>query len=297
VLADGGALRHGLDHRSAEVLRVRAREPDPLDAVHRVAGAQQLAELGADLGQQVAAPRVHVLAEQGQLPDSLPRELRHLGEHVARPAAHLAAAHRRDDAVRARGVAAHRDLHPGLEPTLAVHRQARGEGALLGRPPRPSLHAEPARAQPFAEVRDRARAECDVDVRIEGEETFALGLGVAAADRDHHVRSLALACSCIAHVGGELRVRLLADRAGVEDDDVGLGLRRRLAEPELFEHPLDALGVVRVHLAPERRDVVPAVHGRRVAVAGPRLLRRRGGRRVSPASHRGARTRPRGPAA
>src|SRR5207249_2139664 len=74
------------------------------------------------------------------------------------------------------------------------------------------------------------------------------------------------------HVGSELRIRLLADRAGVEDDDVRLGLRRRLAEPELFEHPLDALGVVRVHLAPERRDVVPAVHGRRVAVAGPPFL-------------------------
>ena len=34
--------------------------------------------------------------------------------------------------------------------------------------------------------------------------------------------------------------------------------RRRLAEPELLEHALDALGVVRVHLAAERRDVVAA---------------------------------------
>ena len=34
----------------------------------------------------------------------------------------------------------------------------------------------------------------------------------------------------------------------------------RLAEPELLEHALDALGVVRVHLAPERRNVV-AAHG------------------------------------
>ena len=48
VLADGVALGHRGDHRLAEVLRVRAREADPLDPVDRVAGAQQLAELGAD---------------------------------------------------------------------------------------------------------------------------------------------------------------------------------------------------------------------------------------------------------
>ena len=39
-------------------------------------GAQQLAELGVDVGQQVAAPRVDVLAEQRQLAHALVRELR-----------------------------------------------------------------------------------------------------------------------------------------------------------------------------------------------------------------------------
>ena len=52
VLADGVALGHRRDHRLAEVLRVRAREADALDPVDRVAGAQQLAELGADLGRR-----------------------------------------------------------------------------------------------------------------------------------------------------------------------------------------------------------------------------------------------------
>ena len=46
VLADCCALGDRGDHRLAEVLRVRAREADPLDAVDGVAGAQQLAELG-----------------------------------------------------------------------------------------------------------------------------------------------------------------------------------------------------------------------------------------------------------
>src|SRR5581483_6632553 len=52
--------------------------------------------------------------------------------------------------------------------------------------------------------------------------------------------------------------RLLADRARVEDDDVRLVLRAGLAEAELLEHALDALAVVRVHLAPERRDEIAA---------------------------------------
>src|SRR5207249_3881462 len=68
-------------------------------------------------------------------------------------------------------------------------------------------------------------------------------------------------------MSGETGVRLLADRAGVEDDDVRLLLDGRLAEAELLEHALDPLAVVSVHLAAERGDVV-APHGRRVAGLG-----------------------------
>ena len=46
VLAHRVALGDRGDHRLAEVLRVRAREADALDALDRVAGAEQLAELG-----------------------------------------------------------------------------------------------------------------------------------------------------------------------------------------------------------------------------------------------------------
>ena len=106
-------------------------------------------------------------------------------------------------------------------------------------------------------MRDRAGAERDVDLRVELEDPFALRLGVAAADGDDELRVLALPRSRVAEVGRELGVGLLADRAGVEDEDVGVRLRWRLAEPERFEHALDPLGVVSVHLAAEGRDVVP----------------------------------------
>src|SRR5207302_7145813 len=123
---------------------------------------------------------------------------------------------------------------------------------------------------PRAEVRDRARSERDVHGRIELEQSLTLRLRVAAADGDHRVRLRALAGDRLTDVRGELRVWLLADRAGVEDDHVGLLLRGRLAEAELLEHALDPLRVVGVHLAAERGDVV-AAHAGMVALDGPRL--------------------------
>src|SRR5919204_27746 len=63
VFADRSALGHGLDHRPAEVLWVRAGKTDSFDPLDRVAGAQELAEIGADLRQEVAAERVDVLSE------------------------------------------------------------------------------------------------------------------------------------------------------------------------------------------------------------------------------------------
>ena len=266
LLAHGIALGHRGDHRIAEVLRVRAREPDPLDAVDGVARAEQLAELGADLRQQVAAPRVDVLPEQRDLLDALRGEPRDLGEDLAGAPALLAAADGRDDAIGAHRVAAHRHLHPRLEGALAVHRQLGREAAVV-ETEAAARDADAARAEPLAEVRDRAGPERDVDGRVELEDALALRLGVAAADGDHAVRVFALPRGRFAEIRGELRVRLLADRARVEDDDVRFVGGRRLTETELLEHAFDALAVVRVHLAAERRDVVPphAGEGSRVA--------------------------------
>ena len=56
VLADCVAFRHRLDHRSAEVLGMRACEPDPLDPFDGIAGTQELAELGPDVGREVPSP-------------------------------------------------------------------------------------------------------------------------------------------------------------------------------------------------------------------------------------------------
>jgi len=52
----------------------------------------------------------------------------------------------------------------------------------------------------------------------------------------------------------------LADRAGVEQDQIGVVTVRGFLVAERLEHALHALGVVLVHLAPEGGDVV-ALHG------------------------------------
>src|SRR6266566_8492840 len=158
VLANGFALRHRRDHGRAEVLGVRAREADALDAVDGVASPQELAELGAEVRGKIAAPRVHVLAEQCDLAHALSGEARHLRDDLARTTRHLASANRGDDAVGALRVAAHRDLHPRLEPALTVHRKLAGEHTVLDSEAA-TRDAEPTCAEPLPEVRDRARAE------------------------------------------------------------------------------------------------------------------------------------------
>ena len=131
VLADGVALGHRGDHGHPEVLRVRAREANALDALDGVHRAQQLAELGANVGPEISPPRVDVLAQQRDLANAVVCEPRDLGEDLARPPADLAAAHGGHDAVGAHRVAAHRDLHPRLGLALALGGELRGEAALV----------------------------------------------------------------------------------------------------------------------------------------------------------------------
>ncbi len=258
VLAHGRTLRHGGDHVGAEVLRVRAREANPLDAVDRVDGAQQLCEARLGVRREVATVGVDVLAEQRDLANTLPCHRRHLGEDVCGRAAHLASADARDDAVRAHRVAAHRHLNPGLDGTLALRREVGRKAALGFDAERRSADADSARAEPVAQMADRPGAERDVHERVALEELLSLRLGVAAADGDDRPGATAFQGRSVAEVRGESLVGLLADRARVEDEHVGLVLARSLAEADVFEQPPDALGVVSVHLASERGDEVAA---------------------------------------
>ena len=71
-------------------------------------------------------------------------------------------------------------------------------------------------------------------------------------------------------------VGLLADRAGVEEDQVGVVALRRLGVPDRLEHPLHPLRVVLVHLAPEGGDVEALHRGATVVIARIRWRGTRG---------------------
>ena len=76
---------------------------------------------------------------------------------------------------------------------------------------------------PFEQRGQRADvvgAEHDVDPRRLARHGVSVLLGQAAADGDLHVGVAALAWRQVAEVAVELVVGVLADRAGVEDDDV-----------------------------------------------------------------------------
>ncbi len=104
-------------------------------------------------------------------------------------------------------------------------------------------------------------SECHVDERKLREDLVLDRLRPAASDPDHHIRAFALDALGVSEMRDELRVSGLADRARVEENDVGVALLGRRRVAERLQHPLHALGVVLVHLAAERRDVV-ALHER-----------------------------------
>ena len=215
VLADGVALRHRGDHVAAEVLRVRAREPDALDALDRVAR-----RAGARRSRLPRSRPYELTFWPSSVTSRTPSLARRVTSARISPGRRLTSRPRTDghDAVRADRVAAHRDLHPGLEAALAVHRQRAGELALLTDAEAAARSGLAPGAEPIREMRDRARPERDVDERVEVEEPLALGLRVTAADGDHLLRVGELEHLRVAEVRGEALVRLLADRAGVEDD-------------------------------------------------------------------------------
>ena len=124
-----------------------------------------------------------------------------------------------------------------------------------------ALRAQRVARQELREPVHLAGPEGDVDEREAREDLVLERLGPAAADADHAGRVLALEAAGLAEMGDQVVVGGLADRAGVEEDQVGLRALRRLGVAERLEHAAHVLGVVLVHLAAERGHVVALGHG------------------------------------
>jgi hypothetical protein len=127
------------------------------------------------------------------------------------------------------------------------------------------LGGEAVAREELGELVHLAGAEGDVHEREQLEDLVLERLGPAATHPDHAGGVPGLDPLGLAEVAREPRVGLLADRAGVEEDQAGVVTPVGLPVPERLEHPLHALRVVLVHLAPEGGQVVGALrrHGRR----------------------------------
>ena len=100
--------------------------------------------------------------------------------------------------------------------------------------------------------------EDDIDPRRLVEDRVLVHLREAAADGDLHALALVLAGLQVAERAIELPGRVVADRAGVDDDDVGLFAELGSDIAGTLERPGESLGVVDVHLTAERPDLVGA---------------------------------------
>ncbi len=267
----------------AQILRVRAREPNPADAVDRAHRPQQLGEERAHgrgsacaprCERQVAAVGVHVLPEQGDLGDALRGEALDLGDERVEGSADLGPAHRGHDAERARVVAADLDRDPRAVALLALGGERRGErGRVVGSGRLEHLDDRPL-ALATSSMRSAARCTLWVPNTTSTHGAFArialaLVLREAAAHDDLHAGAAVLDGLQHAEVAVELVVGVLTDAAAVEHHDVGvLGVGGR-DETIGLEEPGDPLGVVLVHLTPEGADEVRASHPLRLGAGQP----------------------------
>ena len=257
----------------------------------------------ARLGWQVVAVRVHVLAEQRDLAVARRRQAAGLGHDLVERPAPLRAAAERDDAVGAGLVAAVDDREPGADRRLAPDRAARHRqrprprqmvGRADGRPSdgrqgRAGDRRQPDRAlgrgqpEPVDELGLLVGPEEEVDGRETAAEPIALGLADRApGQHDPHAGVRGLQALQVPLPADHLLLRCLADRAGVDHDEIGRVHRRRLGASRGKKTSGHLLRVAPVHLAAEGPDV------ERWEGPGSRGGTRRGGRHPGPAARRGS---------
>ena len=115
------------------------------------------------------------------------------------------------------------------------------------------------------------RPEHQVHLRRALQERLAFLRGDAAADADQYLRVRGLQCFPATELRENFLLRLFADRAGVDQDDVGFGLDQRQLQTLLGrEYVGHAVRVIHIHLAALGLDVQLAGRraGRGIRCAG-----------------------------
>ena len=267
---------HALDRCPAVDRAEQRRKVDQPRGV-RGSGGLDLEQGAPAAGSEPAGPirealpvGVHVLAEQGDLAITRPRELLDLVEDlVDRPRDFLTPS-RRDDAVRALLVAAFHDRDECRDAAPAVvgrrpaverpHLPVDGEDV---RPPAEAGALAPLGdpGQEVGEVVDLRRPCHEVHLREAAEDILALRLGHAAQDAEDQVGALALELLHEAHLPDRPLLGVCAHRAGVQENEVRVFLAVDHDIALGGEHPEDLLGVPFVHLAAVSLQVDRLGHG------------------------------------
>ena len=248
------AARHRVEELVGRVLRLARHKPEPVVARDGVDGGEQVCKVV--IGVKIFAVAVHVLAEEGDLLVALGDEAAALLDDLLRLAAALAAAHIGHDAVRAEVVAAVHDAHPRAHAALAHDGQVLGDAAVLVLDGEDALILRIYLVQQLGEPPLRLRAEHQVNVvvgvfHLVGHDLL---LRHAAAEADDLIGLGGLRVAETAQMAVDPLFRVLADGAGVEQDDVGLILVARELVAHLAQHAHEHLAVCHVLLAAERVD-------------------------------------------
>src|SRR5471030_919936 len=253
----------GLDQAVGEFQRVRGGIANPVDAIDGGHYADQLGEIRQATVVSGAAIAVDVLPQQGHFTHAVFGQVNDLGDDVVERAADFFTAGVRHHAERAVLAAAFHDRHISARAINArlgqvveffdfrerdVHlRQLGGAGGV----------------DHFRQAVQGLRAEYHVNIRRAITDRSAFLAGHAAADGDYHVRVGQFQFAPATQLGVHPVLGAFADRAGVEQDDVGVFSARGDFQGLMFTQQIDhARAVVLVHLATVGFDVKLLGHGK-----------------------------------
>ncbi len=241
--------------------RMRAGEPDPIDALHLVHRLEQAGEVtGGVVRRRVV---VHNLPEQLHFPPAARGGLADFRDDVSLGPHALVPPRVGYDAEAAEVVAAFDDGHVRLHRIAPPRHPQRKRHIVVG------IEIEQLSAAALAgllhehrQPANRLRADDDIrHARRSLEDGRAFLLRHAAGDRDNRVVAmLRRQLAKLAQPRVQLLLGALADAASVDHDHVGVGGLRGGFEAGLLQEPRHPLGVVEVHLAAERFDEVRTRH-------------------------------------
>ncbi|MNQ51408.1 hypothetical protein D3C85_653870 [compost metagenome] len=253
----------GLDQAVGEFQRVRRGVTDAVDALDRSDHADQLGQVGQAPIVSSPAIAVDVLPQQRHFPHAVFGQVNDLGNHVVERPADLFTA----------GVGHHAEGAVLAATFHHRHVSARAVDAGLGqmveffdfRERDVDLRqlADARGVDHFRQAVQGLRAEDHVDVRRAITDGRAFLAGHATADGDHHVRVGQLQFAPAAELGVDTILGTFADRAGVEQDHVGVFGAGGDFQGLMFAQQIDhARAVVLVHLATVGFDVKLLGHGK-----------------------------------